>query len=74
LPNSWAIAADTSSDPAARSSVVDPDAAEVAALIADPIPVKSADAAVIASGVAIRNEDTRGSQQTPPSLPRQTIS
>ena len=44
--------------------VVDGAAAEVASLIASPIPLKSEDAAAKASGAAIRKDDILGSIQT----------
>jgi hypothetical protein len=53
VPNNAEIAADTSSAAAGSTCVVEVAAAAVAALSADPIPVKSADAVANASGAAI---------------------
>ena len=61
MPNSFVIAADTSSAAGAAIDVVDDDAADVASLIASPIPLKSDDAVAKASGAAIRKDDILGS-------------
>jgi hypothetical protein len=57
VPNKPEIATDTSSCAAASTCVVEPAAAACAARIADPIPVKSCDAAAKASGVATTKDD-----------------
>jgi hypothetical protein len=51
------MAADTSSPAATATSVVDAAAAALAALIADPIPVKSVDAVVKAAGTRLTKND-----------------
>jgi hypothetical protein len=57
VPNKPEIATDTSSCAAATTCVVEPAAAACAVRIADPIPVKSCDAAAKASGVATTKDD-----------------
>jgi hypothetical protein len=54
------MVADTSSPAAASTCVVEPAAAAFAALIADPIPVKSLDAAAKSCGATITKEDICG--------------
>ena len=68
MPNNLAIAADTSSPAAATILVVEVAAAASAAMIASPIPVKSAHAAVKASGAAITYDDIAASHHLRHSL------
>jgi hypothetical protein len=60
VPNKLEIAADTSSWPAASTWAVDPAAAALASLIADPILVKSEDAVANVSGTTFTKEDISG--------------
>jgi hypothetical protein len=55
------IAADTSSSAGATIDVVDGAAAEVASLIASPMPLTSADTLANASGAVITKDDISGS-------------
>jgi hypothetical protein len=70
VPNNVATAVDTSSKAAGNSCVVDAAAAALAALIADPIPVKFEDPEAKTSGPTVRYGDVGGINRSYISRPR----